>query len=163
MTVDALLTLISVLIGLWAGKRMLGRSIGAGARAVAAWWDRVAMVSTVSADPARVTSSTPEPSSGTRTGTAWYVSAAPDELDAARTAAQFLALRKSADGWMFSANKIHELIGGTRADVLGWVREARSDATPPEPEARTPIAGRPYDPRLYHQDDPQLQYSDPPR
>lgn len=75
------------------------------------------------------------------------------ELDVAR----WLASHNSAD--TLSANRIYEMVRGNRNEVLRVVRDVRG-AEPPQ--AVTPIAGRPYDPALYHQDDPGLRYADPP-
>jgi hypothetical protein len=43
-----------------------------------------------------------------------------------------LARLRRGDGKpLYSANKIESLVGGTRADVLAWVREERASGPPP--------------------------------
>lgn len=65
----------------------------------------------------------------------------------------------------WSANDIVRTIGGTRQEVLDWVAiirpRDRVEPVPEAPAAASPIAGRPYDPSLFHSDNPDLQYQEP--
>lgn len=42
-----------------------------------------------------------------------------------------------------------------------WAQAAATEAAPEDDLPLTPITRRPYDPRLYHKDDPALQYQPP--
>lgn len=75
-----------------------------------------------------------------------------------------LAKRKS--GPFLSANKIRDVVGGSDAEIKARVRKWRGDgvkpSAPPKPEPPvSPIAQRPYDPKLFHSDNPELQYQSP--
>lgn len=112
---EAALTIVSVVIGLYAGWRMLGRSARAVWESVKVWW----------AAPAEVTSSGREQQnasvvSDTGIKPVSIPPAAPD-----RDIVRALAAIKTADTWRFSANAIYALVKGNRNDVLAWVREAR--------------------------------------
>jgi hypothetical protein len=68
----------------------------------------------------------------------------------------------------WSANEIVKIVGGTRQDVLDTIaivrpREKPVDPSPPpKPEPPvSPIAGRAYDPKLFHSDNPELRYEEP--
>lgn len=73
-----------------------------------------------------------------------------------------LALLKKADGsWLLSANKVHDLVGGGRNEVLEKVRRAREGEPTNDDELITPYAGR-RTRASYYPDAPELEYKDVP-
>lgn len=92
------------------------------------------------------------------------------ELEAART----LARMQKVDGsWWLSANKIHEIVGGQRSEVLDAVRDERPDpavravrATPSDdtqPARVVTVRHRDGERRItWYPDDPALEF-EPPR
>lgn len=128
---EAALTIVSVVIGLYAGWRMLGRSARAVWESVKVWW----------AAPAEVTSSGREQQNASVVSDTGIkpVSIPPLAPNATeREIVRWLAGLKTADTWRYSANAIYMLVKGNRNDVLAWVREARGfEDDEPEP-ARLP-------------------------
>lgn len=77
-----------------------------------------------------------------------------------------LALAKRKSGYFLSANNIRDRVGGSDAEVKARVRKWRGEPIPAKAPAKaeppvSPIAGRPYDPKQFHSDNPELQYVEP--
>lgn len=136
---EAALTIVSVVIGLYAGWRMLGRS----ARAV--WAAAVnAFEARRGARPAPaphvLSSSRSQQHDAVVLGTGIKAVSIPPLAPNAteREIVRWLAGLRTADTWRYSANAIYMLVKGNRNDVLAWVRQARGlEDDEPEP-ARLP-------------------------
>jgi hypothetical protein len=146
---------LSLLFGLWAGWRMVSRAARAvWARLVSSvWWEAAcAWVASWGAVPPDDTSISIDMYQAPE--------AAPQINLTDREGVLWLARKKTVDGkWAMSANAIYDVVKGNRNEVLGWIREARAEEA--QPATVTPYAGRPYDPKQYH-DDPSLAYEAPP-
>lgn len=71
------------------------------------------------------------------------------------------SLQKVDGSWWFSANKIHEIVGGARNDVLAHVRAVRGgNPHPASDEIITPYAGR-RTKASYYPEEPELEYTPP--
>jgi hypothetical protein len=74
-------------------------------------------------------------------------------------------LKNKQGGWQHSGKKLYALWGGNHDEFLAKVRSLRGETAPDSAAASSvgvsPIAGRPYDPRQFHSDNPELQYVDP--
>lgn len=75
------------------------------------------------------------------------------------------AIRVNGKWWM-SGKKLYSVVGGNHARFLEIVSEVRGDVAaedvpPAKAAAVSPIAGRAYDPKQFHSDNPELQYVDP--
>ena len=155
---DTLLTLLSVVIGLYVAVRMFRRSLRLVWAAVHGY---VLSSWGVSAPLQR------RPSAGTdgRTEENTRTDGAPQPvvvISAERKAATIAlctALR-SGDATREEARALLAPLGISLSnDVWTAARPTAKEDAPPV--AYTPIAGRPYDPREYFQDDPGLQYQPP--
>lgn len=139
------------------------------------------MVSSVSAgDDPSVTSSaaTPAAPNQSRISTAVpdtyqanhraETTAAPPQIDISRTMSQrelavLLALQRDTTGaWRWSANQIAAFVGGTRADVLRLVGEARGERPAvEEPDRLLRVRDASGERHIPWQDDPELAYQAP--
>ena len=91
-------------------------------------------------------------------------------LTDAELAAVLAPLKKVDGSWWLSANKIHEIVGGQRADVLAVVRAARPELAPSNddrPARAIVVRDRsgehriPIERRERYYDDPELEYRAP--